>query len=108
DRNRSHWSTSKTPSYTKSVSWQHHPPGEPLLFRQALLASQELAHGIDYCRVDLMLKKDEIYFSEITLSPRRGKLTITPQEWDAKLGKIWHLSPAGTFDLPLKLTRRAR
>ncbi|MEH4602025.1 hypothetical protein POY35_24845, partial [Escherichia coli] len=24
DRNRSHWSTSKTPSYTKSVSWQHH------------------------------------------------------------------------------------
>ncbi|MGT4489307.1 hypothetical protein, partial [Klebsiella pneumoniae] len=21
---RSHWSTSKTPSYTKSVSWQHH------------------------------------------------------------------------------------
>ncbi|MEH4871200.1 hypothetical protein, partial [Escherichia coli] len=28
DRNRSHWSTSKTPSYTKSVSWQHHPKGE--------------------------------------------------------------------------------
>ncbi|PXF74911.1 transposase, partial [Klebsiella pneumoniae] len=22
----SHWSTSKTPSYTKSVSWQHHRP----------------------------------------------------------------------------------
>ncbi|WP_286596163.1 hypothetical protein, partial [Escherichia coli] len=29
DRNRSHWSTSKTPSYTKSVSWQHHPLGQP-------------------------------------------------------------------------------
>ncbi|MDZ6641922.1 YhcH/YjgK/YiaL family protein, partial [Escherichia coli] len=28
DRNRSHWSTSKTPSYTKSVSWQHHPTRE--------------------------------------------------------------------------------
>ncbi|OMH00345.1 transposase, partial [Escherichia coli] len=28
DRNRSHWSTSKTPSYTKSVSWQHHPAVE--------------------------------------------------------------------------------
>ncbi|MGQ5917564.1 hypothetical protein ACUNH4_26390, partial [Serratia sp. IR-2025] len=28
DRNRSHWSTSKTPSYTKSVSWQHHPDNE--------------------------------------------------------------------------------
>ncbi|MDD0323916.1 hypothetical protein PSY64_18775, partial [Shigella sonnei] len=30
-RNRSHWSTSKTPSYTKSVSWQHHPATEQLL-----------------------------------------------------------------------------
>ncbi|WP_215257428.1 hypothetical protein, partial [Escherichia coli] len=30
DRNRSHWSTSKTPSYTKSVSWQHHPICESL------------------------------------------------------------------------------
>ncbi|PCQ60187.1 transposase, partial [Klebsiella pneumoniae] len=28
DRNRSHWSTSKTPSYTKSVSWQHHRQGD--------------------------------------------------------------------------------
>ncbi|WP_286507897.1 hypothetical protein, partial [Escherichia coli] len=28
-RNRSHWSTSKTPSYTKSVSWQHHREGIP-------------------------------------------------------------------------------
>ncbi|MCM6995997.1 hypothetical protein, partial [Enterobacter roggenkampii] len=25
DRNRSHWRTSKTPSYTKSVSWHHYP-----------------------------------------------------------------------------------
>ncbi|MDC6997466.1 hypothetical protein, partial [Escherichia coli] len=32
DRNRSHWSTSKTPSYTKSVSWQHHQ----VLYRYAL------------------------------------------------------------------------
>ncbi|MGK2610204.1 thiamine pyrophosphate-dependent enzyme, partial [Escherichia coli] len=30
DRNRSHWSTSKTPSYTKSVSWQHHQVAEGL------------------------------------------------------------------------------
>ncbi|MDZ6434408.1 CBS domain-containing protein, partial [Escherichia coli] len=30
DRNRSHWSTSKTPSYTKSVSWQHHPQQQGL------------------------------------------------------------------------------
>ncbi|WP_353050576.1 acetyltransferase [Escherichia coli] len=32
DRNRSHWSTSKTPSYTKSVSWQHHRNGVKIGF----------------------------------------------------------------------------
>ncbi|EPO1789111.1 ATP-grasp fold amidoligase family protein [Cronobacter turicensis] len=64
---------------------------EPALFHQAILAAQELANGIGYCRVDLMLTKAHIYFSEITLSPRRGKLTITPVEWDAKLGRRWHL-----------------
>ncbi|MDW6666190.1 hypothetical protein RNP79_20625, partial [Escherichia coli] len=31
DRNRSHWSTSKTPSYTKSVSWQHHRQGQEII-----------------------------------------------------------------------------
>ncbi|WP_241229398.1 hypothetical protein, partial [Escherichia coli] len=31
DRNRSHWSTSKTPSYTKSVSWQHHHVSDVLV-----------------------------------------------------------------------------
>ncbi|MCK6761472.1 ATP-grasp fold amidoligase family protein [Enterobacter bugandensis] len=66
-------------------------PGEPKLFREALLAAQELAKGLDYCRVDLMLKSDEIYFSEITLSPKRGKLRISPLEWDTKLGDIWQL-----------------
>ncbi|MDZ8400004.1 hypothetical protein SND00_23815, partial [Escherichia coli] len=37
-RNRSHWSTSKTPSYTKSVSWQHHriPVGEIETFGELL------------------------------------------------------------------------
>ncbi|MEH4872567.1 hypothetical protein PO407_25215, partial [Escherichia coli] len=39
DRNRSHWSTSKTPSYTKSVSWQHH------LLRDAHLFGQDLISG---------------------------------------------------------------
>ncbi|MXD76774.1 hypothetical protein FQ031_19835, partial [Escherichia coli] len=37
DRNRSHWSTSKTPSYTKSVSWQHHPPGKVFTLRGGTL-----------------------------------------------------------------------
>ncbi len=67
---------------------------EPNLFHSAITAAQELAKDIDYCRVDLMLKGDEIYFSEITLSPKRGKLKITPAIWDAKLGEMWNLPSA--------------
>ncbi|MDN4881685.1 hypothetical protein, partial [Escherichia coli] len=37
DRNRSHWSTSKTPSYTKSVSWQHHQRIKPSIIYRLLL-----------------------------------------------------------------------
>jgi hypothetical protein len=65
---------------------------EPESLYQAVTASQELAKGIDYCRVDLMICGKDVYFSEITLSPRRGKLKITPLEWDTKLGGMWHLS----------------
>ncbi|MEK8433980.1 hypothetical protein P2O73_21985, partial [Escherichia coli] len=42
DRNRSHWSTSKTPSYTKSVSWQHHPSSYPHHF-SSLHISDEMS-----------------------------------------------------------------
>ncbi|MCQ8442519.1 ATP-grasp fold amidoligase family protein [Klebsiella pneumoniae] len=62
------------------------PVDEPESFHKSVIAAQDLAKEIDYCRVDLMLKGDDIYFSEITLSPKRGKLKITPSIWDAKLG----------------------
>lgn len=67
------------------------PVHEPELFQNALIAAQEIASEIDYCRVDLMLKENDIYFSEITLSPKRGKLQITPDIWNAKLGELWDL-----------------
>ncbi|HFD2678695.1 TPA: hypothetical protein ACF2XT_002802, partial [Escherichia coli] len=43
DRNRSHWSTSKTPSYTKSVSWQHHPSkAQVIMVYQKIIKKFEL------------------------------------------------------------------
>ncbi|MCK3199513.1 hypothetical protein MZG94_19515, partial [Escherichia coli] len=46
DRNRSHWSTSKTPSYTKSVSWQHHQPAEAGFYvKQVKLTDKPLSFG---------------------------------------------------------------
>ena len=72
------------------------PVDEPESFHKSVIAAQDLAKEIDYCRVDLMLKGDDIYFSEITLSPKRGKLKITPSIWDAKLGSMWDLSLSKT------------
>jgi len=68
------------------------PVDEPESFHKSIIAAQQLAKEIDYCRVDLMLKGQDIYFSEITLSPKRGKLKITPAIWDTKLGGMWDLS----------------
>lgn len=65
---------------------------EPELLQQAIGASERLATGIDYCRIDLMPTEEGIYFSEITLSPRRGKLKIVPAEWDTRLGEMWRLN----------------
>ncbi|ENT7476181.1 DUF1471 domain-containing protein, partial [Escherichia coli] len=57
DRNRSHWSTSKTPSYTKSVSWQHHHINHNFATeseaRQALNEETD-AQGATYYHVILM------------------------------------------------------
>ncbi|HFH2546567.1 TPA: ATP-grasp fold amidoligase family protein [Klebsiella aerogenes] len=76
------------------------PVDEPESFHKSIIAAQALAKEIDYCRVDLMLKGEDVYFSEITLSPKRGKLKITPASWDAKLGSMWDLSPgnAGSIE----------
>ncbi|OSC11525.1 hypothetical protein, partial [Escherichia coli] len=42
-----HWSTSKTPSYTKSVSWQHHQLSDDNLSLSAFIVSET-------CYVDLV------------------------------------------------------
>ncbi|MEL3238636.1 hypothetical protein R9R05_00600, partial [Escherichia coli] len=47
DRNRSHWSTSKTPSYTKSVSWQHHPKIDIDIHKKNRYASYDLRRKIE-------------------------------------------------------------
>ncbi|MCV8342946.1 biofilm development regulator YmgB/AriR family protein, partial [Escherichia coli] len=60
DRNRSHWSTSKTPSYTKSVSWQHHP-GDNVNNKNIILS---LIHSLettsDILKADVIRKTLEI------------------------------------------------
>ncbi|MCC2207459.1 hypothetical protein, partial [Escherichia coli] len=59
DRNRSHWSTSKTPSYTKSVSWQHHQGGGGNSNEEYQQEYSPLYHNVD--------ERDEKLKAEITL-----------------------------------------
>ncbi|MDZ9931073.1 DUF2314 domain-containing protein, partial [Escherichia coli] len=56
DRNRSHWSTSKTPSYTKSVSWQHHPNG---MFIGVISNDPGIVTNVEYGQ-EWKIKKEDI------------------------------------------------
>ncbi|MCX9213378.1 ATP-binding protein, partial [Escherichia coli] len=58
DRNRSHWSTSKTPSYTKSVSWQHHLIAEEL----TCLENRKAERMIKHARFRLNTELSNLYY----------------------------------------------
>lgn len=52
----------------------------------------KLASDLDYCRVDLMVENERVYFSEITLTPESGQLKFHPAEWDLRLGSLWDMT----------------
>ncbi|HBT6110909.1 glycosyltransferase [Klebsiella pneumoniae] len=51
----------------------------------------KLATDLDYCRVDLMVENERVYFSEITLTPESGQLKFSHAEWDLRLGRLWNM-----------------
>jgi hypothetical protein len=56
---------------------------------QMVTLSETLCLQKGYSRVDFLLSKDYVYFSEITLTPNAGRMVIIPAEWDLKLGSLW-------------------
>lgn len=42
-----------------------------------------------YSRIDFLLSQQDVFFSEITLTPNAGRMVIEPKEWDVKLGELW-------------------
>ncbi|MCM7000133.1 hypothetical protein M8N42_21190, partial [Enterobacter asburiae] len=56
DRNRSHWSTSKTPSYTKSVSWHHYRESHVHVYSFTLSATVVLTRLAFKRRYDVLSK----------------------------------------------------
>ncbi|HDI3023821.1 glycosyltransferase [Cronobacter sp. EKM101R] len=63
----------------------------PCCLQDILDISAKLATCLDYCRVDLMVENEWVYFSEITLTPESGQLKFCPAEWDLRLGCLWDL-----------------
>ncbi|MGQ6178674.1 hypothetical protein ACUNG4_13570, partial [Serratia sp. IR-2025] len=62
DRNRSHWSTSKTPSYTKSVSWQHHPPAKESNFRIMIIFYRQYSAAGSIHAINTKIKGHSSHF----------------------------------------------
>lgn len=65
---------------------------KPSNLDEALLVAQRLSLGIDYCRVDLYMSYEFLYFSEMTFTPSNGNFKIYPKTWDSIWGDKWNLS----------------
>ncbi|RRZ86186.1 ATP-grasp fold amidoligase family protein [Erwinia sp. 198] len=63
----------------------------PAGYARLLELAEMLSEGIDYCRVDFFMNKENIWFSEITFTPERGKIKFSPRVWDYRLGELWQL-----------------
>ncbi|HBR2801021.1 TPA: glycosyl transferase [Klebsiella pneumoniae] len=76
-----------------SLGYRNTPYGieRPCYLDEFLEISAKLATDFDYCRVDLMVENEKVYFSEITLTPESGQLKFSPAEWDLRLGCLWDM-----------------
>lgn len=68
----------------------------PRALDEILDLSAKLAVDLDYCRVDLMVEGERVYFSEITLTPESGQMKFSPAEWDLRLGCLWKMPDTST------------
>lgn len=71
---------------------------QPAGYARLLELAEKLAEDIDYCRVDFFMHKENIWFSEITFTPERGKIKFSPRIWDYRLGELWRLPKNNAVD----------
>jgi hypothetical protein len=62
---------------------------EPVEFVKMLELAEQLCFKYGYSRIDFLLTKDTVYFSEITLTQNAGRMVIEPKQWDETLGLLW-------------------
>ncbi len=79
------------------MEWNHLPfrlkdpnadivPEKPSLFEEMKEIACKLSSGIPHVRVDLYVINNHIYFGEMTFFHNSGIFSVTPDEWDYKIG----------------------
>ncbi len=85
------------------MEWNHLPfrlkdpnaksvPPKPELFEEMRNIAIKLSKDIPHVRVDLYVISGKIYFGEMTFFHNSGIFSVTPDEWDYKIGQWLDLS----------------
>lgn len=61
-------------------------------FSDMVHVAEEIAHGLDFVRIDLYSDNEKIYFGECTMYPGGGYEKFVPQKFDEIVGNFWRLS----------------
>lgn len=80
------------------MNWNHLPfrlkdphadrmPTKPEKFEEMKEIARKLSKGIPHVRVDMYVINNNIYFGEMTFYHNSGIFSVTPDEWDYKIGE---------------------
>jgi hypothetical protein len=72
--------------------FQETETAKPANLSEMLSVAETLARDFDFVRVDLYNARGQIYFGELTFTPKAGIFHFEPEEWDKILGAKWRLS----------------
>ncbi len=63
----------------------------PDQLEEMIAVATKLSSDLDFCRVDLYIHHNQVYFGEITLIPGGGNEPFNPQEFDKEIGKYFKI-----------------
>ena len=77
--------------FTEHFPNSGHPISKPINYDEMIKMATTLSQGFSHVRVDLYNIDGKIYFGELTFCESSGFCEFTPDEYDYKLGEMWHL-----------------
>ena len=74
---------------------------KPKNLRKLINTVDKLAADIDFVRIDVYAKENDIYFGEFTFTPNSGRGSINPPEYDKLWGSYWTSNMAERLELKI-------